>query len=568
MPGTNGNAAAYFVDRHRTGPAGAKAAFIEAGPGGRTITYRDLALQTDRMAALYERHGLRAEDRAAMLVLDLIEFPIIFWGSMKAGIVPIPLNTLLPAEVYNAILMDSRVRALFVSAELLPTVAPILAGNPYLQAVFVIDRGKAGAAASSSFLGGDNAKQRNGAKTLDFAAELAASEGRPTLTMSEDESAFWLYSSGSTGAPKGVRHVHGSLKFTADTYAREVLGIQEQDVVFSAAKMFFAYGLGNAVTFPMSVGATTVLLPEWPSTGSVLEVIEQARPTIFCAVPTLYAAMVAKFEGKAPKGIDRLRRCISAGEALPEEVGKRWKRIIGVDILDGVGSTELLHIFLSNRPEDVVYGTSGVAVPGYGLRLVNEQGNQVKPGEIGELLVSGASAADGYWNQRDKSRSTFEGNWTRTGDKYVLREDGRLVYCGRTDDMFKVSGIWVSPFEVEQTLVSHPSVLEAAVVAERDADGLEKPKAYVVLAPGASGEGIAEALKAHVQDKIGKWKYPRWVEVVRRTPEDHNRQNPALQTQGKSWRRGSAGRTGRETGSRPAGASLKPAAGLGAGAHP
>ena len=523
MPGINGNAAAYFVDRHRTGTVGAKVAFMEAGPGGRTITYRDLALQSDRMAALYERHGLRAEDRAAMLVLDLIEFPIVFWGSMKAGIVPIPLNTLLPMEVYNSILMDSRARALFVSAELLPTVAPALAGNPFLQAIFVIDRGKPGAAAASpSLLGqlsGDNARQRSGAKTLSFAAELAASERRPILTVSEDESAFWLYSSGSTGTPKGVRHVHGSLKFTADTYGRQVLGIEEQDVVFSAAKMFFAYGLGNAVTFPMSVGATTILLPERPTPNSVAAVIEQMRPTVFCAVPTLYAAMVASFEGKAPAGIDRLRRCISAGEALPEEVGKRWKQIVGVDLLDGVGSTELLHIFLSNRPGDVVYGTSGVAVPGYGLRLVDEHGNQVKAGEIGELLVDGASAADGYWNQREKSRSTFEGNWTRTGDKYVLREDGRLVYCGRTDDMFKVSGIWVSPFEVEQTLVSHPSVLEAAVVAERDADGLEKPKAYVVLKPGASGDGIAEALKAHVQDKIGKWKYPRWVEIVSKLPK-------------------------------------------------
>ncbi len=527
MPGTNGNAAAYFVDRHRAGPVAAKAAFIEAGPHGRMIAYRDLALQSDRMAALYERHGLRAEDRAAMLVLDQIEFPIVFWGSLKAGIVPIPLNTLLPAGLYNAILMDSRARALFVSAELLPTVEPILAGNPYLRAVFVIERGEHAkvSSSSSSFLGklsGDDGKQRNGAKTLSFAAELAASERRPILNMSEDESAFWLYSSGSTGTPKGVRHVHGSLKFTADTYGLQVLGIEEQDIVFSAAKMFFAYGLGNTMTFPMSVGATAVILPDRPTPDSVLAAIEQVRPTIFYAVPTLYAAMGAKFEGKSPAGIGRLRCCISAGEALPEEVGKRWKRIFGVDILDGVGSTELLHIFLSNRPGEVVYGTSGVAVPGYELRLVGERGNQVKAGEIGELLVNGASAAEGYWNQRDKSRSTFEGNWTRTGDKYVLREDGRLVFCGRTDDMFKVSGMWVSPFEIEQALASHPSVLEAAVIAQRDADGLEKPKAYVVLKPGASADGIAEALKVHVQDKIGKWKYPRWIEVAAELPKTAN----------------------------------------------
>ena len=350
------------------------------------------------------------------------------------------------------------------------------------------------------------------------------------LAASPDECAFWLYSSGSTGVPKGVQHVHGSLKFTADTYGRHVLGIQEQDIVFSAAKMFFAYGLGNAITFPMSVGATTVLLPDRPTPGSIAAVIEQTRPTVFCGVPTLYAAMVAKFEGTSPKGIDRLRRCISAGEALPEDVGKRWKQTFGVDILDGVGSTELLHIFLSNRPEAVVYGTSGVAVPGYELRLVDEQGNQVKAGEIGELLVKGASAADGYWNQRDKSRTTFEGEWTRTGDKYELREDGRLVYCGRTDDMFKVSGIWVAPFEVEQALVSHPSVLEAAVVAERDADGLEKPKAYVVLKPGASSEGIAEVSQG---PRTGQ---DRQVEISaldrgrRRIAKNGNRQNPAVQT--------------------------------------
>ena len=276
---------------------------------------------------------------------------------------------------------------------------------------------------------------------------------------------------------------------------------------------------GGLAGQPLSVGATTWLLPDRPTPDSVAAVIAQARPTIFYGVPTLYAAMVAKFENAPPKGIDRLRSCVSAGEALPEEVGKKWERIFGAGILDGVGSTELLHIFLSNRPGDIVYGTSGVAVPGYELRLVDESGNQVGAGEVGELLVNGLSAADGYWNQREKSRSTFEGNWTRTGDKYTLRQAGRLEYCGRTDDMFKVSGIWLAPFEVEQALVSHPSVLEAAVVAERDADGLEKPKAFVVLKPGVSADGIGETLKLVVQEKIGKWKYPRWVEVVNELPK-------------------------------------------------
>ncbi len=518
MTGANGNAADYFVERHRAGPAAAKPAYIESGAGGRTLTYKDLAEQSDRMAALYERHGLRPEDRAAMLVLDQIEFPVIFWGSLKAGIVPIPLNTLLSAELYKAILMDSKARALFISSELLPAVEPVLAGNPYLQAVFVIEQpDKRNGQPLLARLFGNTAK-KNG-RTFSFAAELAASERRPILKAGPDECAFWLYSSGSTGAPKGVRHVHSNLKYTADTYGRQVLGIEPDDIVFSTAKMFFAYGLGNAMTFPLSAGATVILLKGRPTPDSIGAVLREARPTVFCCVPTLYAAIVAALAGKRPEGTERLRRCISAGEALPAGVGVRWTQIFGVDILDGVGSTELLHIFLSNRAGDVVYGTSGVVVPGYQLRLVNERGEPVKAGEIGELLVNGPSAADGYWNQREKSRSTFEGQWTRTGDKYELREDGRLVYCGRTDDMFKVSGIWVAPFEIEQALVSHPAVLEAAVVAARDADGLEKPKAYVVLKKGASSEGIAEALKEHVKEKIGKWKYPRWVEVMDDLPK-------------------------------------------------
>ncbi len=499
MTDANGNAALYFVDRHLTEGRGDKTAFVEGADGGRALTYGALAADSDRMAALYARHGIGREDRAAMILLDTAAFPVIFWGSLKAGVVPVPINTLLAADVFLAIVRDSRAKVLFVSGALLATIEPILKDAPDLRAVFVVD-GAPGA-------------------HLSFEQELAQSAPQPAVEASPDETAFWLYSSGSTGRPKGVRHVHGSLKATSDTYGAQVLGIREDDVVFSAAKLFFAYGLGNAMTFPMSVGATTVLLAGRPTPDSVFDVMARTQPTIFYGVPTLYAAMVAQMAESKPAGFDNLRQGVSAGEALPSDVGQRWTEITGTDILDGVGSTEMLHIFLSNAPGDVVYGTSGVAVPGYHLRLVDERGRDVAAGEIGELLVNGPSAADGYWNQRDKSRSTFEGHWTRTGDKYERRADDRLVYCGRTDDMFKVSGIWVAPFEVEQALVTHPDVLEAAVVPAHDESGLEKPKAFVVLKNGAAGGAIAEALREHVKERVGKWKYPRWIEIVDDLPK-------------------------------------------------
>ena len=374
----------------------------------------------------------------------------------------------------------------------------VLQNLPDLKAVFVVGDGK---------------------DHLHFDTELEGCDSRDAIDVVADESAFWLYSSGSTGQPKGVRHVHGNLKFTADTYGDQVLGIRSDDVVYSAAKFFFAYGLGNAMTFPMSVGATTILLSGRPTPEAVLDILNKHNPTVFCGVPTLYAALVAHIEGGQGKiGCD-LRVCISAGEALPEEVGRNWQELAGAAILDGVGSTEMLHIFLSNRPGDVVYGTSGVAVPGYEIRLVDEQDAEVAFGEVGELLVKGGSSAADYWNQREKSQSTFQGFWTRTGDKYEKSEDGRLVYCGRTDDMFKVSGIWVSPFEVEQALSAHRSVLEAAVVPARDSDDLEKPKAFVVLKEGAADEAIETVLKDHVKERIGKWKYPRWIEIVDDLPK-------------------------------------------------
>ncbi|PWE34378.1 benzoate-CoA ligase family protein [Maritimibacter sp. 55A14] len=500
MTHANENAALYFVDRHVDEGRAEKPAFIEGIGAARSLSYGALSDLSGRMAALYARHDIRREDRVAMLVLDQIEFPVIFWGSLKAGVVPVALNTLLSTQVYDTILRDSRARALIVSHDLLPVVEPLLADSPYLDAVFVI--------------GGETPEGCH-----DFTAELERSETAPPVGVSGAECAFWLYSSGSTGQPKGVRHVHASLRATSDTYGAQVLGVAEEDRVFSAAKMFFAYGLGNAMTFPMAVGATTLLLAGRPTPDAVLDIINRLKPTIFGGVPTLYAATLEHIDSGKGRIDAPLRRCISAGEALPEFIGTSWKKRTGCDILDGVGSTEMLHIFLSNRADDVVYGTSGVAVPGYELRLVDEHGQEVGTGEVGELLVQGDSAAQDYWNQREKSRDTYEGRWTRTGDKYERTAEGRYVYCGRTDDMFKVSGIWVSPFEVEQALTSHPAVLEAAVVAAQDEDGLQKPKAFVVLKSGADRDGLEEALKEVVKDRIGKWKYPRWIEIVEELPK-------------------------------------------------
>jgi 4-hydroxybenzoate-CoA ligase len=301
---------------------------------------------------------------------------------------------------------------------------------------------------------------------------------------------------------------------TAKLFGQGVLGITENDVVHSAAKLFFAYGLGNAMTFPMSVGATAALWPYRPSPEAVFEMMRKHRPTIFYGVPSLYTALLAHDDISPGAGSDRLRICVSAGEALPAHIGERWRQVVGVDVLDGLGSTELLQTFLSNRPDDIRYGSTGKPVPGYEARIVDDKSHDLADEEIGELIIRGPSAGEGYWNQRTKSRRTFAGEWTYTGDKYRRDRDGYYYYCGRTDDMFKVSGMWVSPFDVEAALVSHEAVLEAAVIGKEDADGLVKPKAFIVLKTGyVADERLLETLKLYVKEHAGPWKYPRWIDV-------------------------------------------------------
>ncbi len=485
------NAASHFIDGNVKAGRADKTAIIDDDGA---YSYGELAARVNRAGNVLTSLGLNPEARVAMIMNDSIEFPAVFWGAVKAGLVPVPINTLLASEHHGYILDDCRAQVLLVSAALYPMVAPILGGQRHLRQVVVVGSG------------------------IDEHEPLhkLAAKASATLAPAEryaDDVAFWLYSSGSTGNPKGVKHLHGSLAYTAETYGRQVLGIRGDDVVYSAAKLFFAYGLGNGMTFPLSIGATAVLTAGRPTPALVMSLLQRDQVTIYFGVPTLYAAVLGDKESSSALGSSRLRLCVSAGEALPEDIGRRWQERFGVPVIDGVGSTEMLHIFLSNRTDDVHYGKSGVAVPGYAVALVDEDGGEVAPGEIGEMRVKGGSSAEGYWNQRDKTVRTFVGEWTCTGDKYYLDDEGYYRFCGRTDDMFKSGGNWVSPFDVEAALITHPQVLEAAVVGNADEHGNIKPKAFVVLCDGCDPSGaFAEELKEYVKGRIELWKYPRWVE--------------------------------------------------------
>jgi 4-hydroxybenzoate-CoA ligase len=488
------NAAVDFLGSNIDAGRASKLAYVDPA---RTLTYGELQDYAARVGPMLARFGVERENRVALALLDTVDFPVIFWGTIHAGVIPVLFNTRLTVAQYRYLLEDSRAKAIFVSPVILPDVLEAAQGVCTLKKIIVV--------------GGGQQEQVRFDHLLE--AETPAS---PAATCA-DEVAYWVYSSGTTGNPKGVMHVHSTPRLVSQLIGEGLLDLRDSDVSFSAAKMFFSYGLSNSIFCPMGAGATTVLYPERPTPRTVFEMLHSYQPSVFYAVPTLYASVLGDLSCTPRSGSQGLRLCFSAGEPLPAELGVAWRDRFGLDIINGVGSTEMGHLYLTNRPGRVEYGTAGVPVDGFEVRLVDEHGHDTADGEIGELLVRGPTAAAGYWNQRTKSLQTFLGEWTRTGDKYLRREDGVYVYCGRIDDMFKVSGIWVSPHEVEAALVAHPRVLEAAVIAAEDHEGLVKPKAFVVLKDRGGdlpGRALYEELKVHVKLSIGPWKYPRWIEFV------------------------------------------------------
>ncbi|MFC7433768.1 benzoate-CoA ligase family protein [Hydrogenophaga bisanensis] len=482
------------LNAHRSG----KTALIdEAG----TLTYGQLADRVQRCSAALKALGLQREERVLLLMHDSSDWVVSFLGALHAGVVPVCVNTLLTAKDYAYMLADSRARAALVSGALLPALQEALASGGHSLRQIIVSRAQVALPDGACDLG----------ELLD-----AQAPGDGTDTHA-DEPAFWLYSSGSTGNPKGTVHTQANLYWTAELYGKGVLGLREDDVVFSAAKLFFAYGLGNGLSFPLSVGASVVLMAERPTPQATFKRMVDHQPTVFYGAPTGYGGMLASPDLPARSQV-RLRLCSSAGEALPRDIGERWTAHFGCEIIDGIGSTEMLHIFLSNRPGDVRYGTTGKPVPGYEVQLRDEDGSVITGhNQIGDLYIQGPSAALMYWNNRAKSRDTFQGLWTKSGDKYVRDPDGYYTYAGRNDDMLKVSGIYVSPFEVEATLVQHPAVLEAAVIGKNDDEGLTKTKAFVVL---KNGWNATEAeLQAFVKERLAPYKYPRFIEFVSELPK-------------------------------------------------
>lgn len=507
------NVTTAFVDHNLEAGRG-DAVAIHAGD--RRISYGELAAQINRAGNALRGLGVRPEERVFMLLLDSPEFVYVFWGAMRAGAVPVPTNTALRPHDYAYMLRDSRARTLVVSADLVPVVGPVLEQAPDLRHVVVAGRMAAGAAAAGPPAAAHAGGHAPAWHALDDLLSASSDRLAPAPTH-RDEPAFWLWSSGSTGAPKGTVHLHHDMLWCAELYGRRVLGIGPGDVCLSVAKLYFAYGLGNAGYFPMRAGASAVLHPGRFDPAAYFGLIERYRPTLFFGVPTAYAAMLA---ARGHESLGAVRRCVSAGEPLPAAIFTRWRERFGVEILDGIGSTEACHIYISNRPGRARPGSSGEVVPGYEVRIVDEGDRDLPDGAIGDLLVNGESVAAYYWNKHAQSRRAFAGEWFRSGDKYHRDGDGYYWYCGRTDDMLKVGGQWVSPAEVEATLMEHPAVLECGVVGCADADELVKPYAFVVLkTDSAASDALGREIQAFVRDKIAAFKYPRWLEFVPELPK-------------------------------------------------
>lgn len=488
------NAADYFVDRNiREGRADKVAVICE----DRKLTYEQIRIGMNQVGNALAASGLRMEDRVALLLLDTEIYPQAFFGAIKMGAVPICLNTLMRPKDYTYYLNDSRARVLMVDASLLELIHSIRKGLRFLEKVVVVN-GSAGA------------------KDVTFEEFIAGQPWEMTAAPTNpDDTCFWLYSSGSTGQPKGTVHLQHDMVYAAETYGKQVLKVQENDVCFSAAKLFFAYGLGNGLYFPFSVGATAVYMPEWPSPRQVFTTIARYQPTIFYGVPTLFGAMLTE-----SGDLGRARICVSAGEALPPDILNRWHERFGVPILDGIGSTEVCHIFISNYPDAIRPGSTGKLVPGYEARIVDDDFNEVPDGQIGTLLIKGDSIAACYWNKHDKTKKTMMGEWINTDDKFYRDEDGYFFYVGRSNDMLKVGGIWVSPIEVETCLMESASVKECAVVGWPDTGKMIKPKAFIVLHDGISGsEKLEKELKDYVKTALAHYKYPRWIEFVDELPK-------------------------------------------------
>ncbi len=498
------NFAQHLLDRNRHHRD--KAAYIDDHG---SLSYSQLDERIRRLAAALLASGIRREERVLLLMHDCNDWPVAFLGAMYAGIVPVAVNTLASADDYAYMLRHSRAQAVLVSAALLPVLGAAMAQGGHEVGLTIVSHPDAPPVAGAAI-------------ALDELLSRHAPLAQAAATGADDPG-FWLYSSGSTGKPKGTLHSQANPYWTAELYGSAVLGLRDDDVCFSAAKLFFAYGLGNALTFPLSAGATTVLMAERPTPAAVFTRWQGlgaqqrgVKPTIFFGAPTGFAGMLAAPDLPARERVG-LRMASSAGEALPAELGERFTRHFGVEIIDGIGSTEMLHIYLSNLPGKVRYGTTGWPVPGYTIELRGDDGQQVVDGETGDLFVQGPSAALMYWGNREKSRDTFQGSWTRSGDKYIRNADGTYTYSGRSDDMLKVSGIYVSPFEVEATLVQHPAVLEAAVIGVPDSDGLTRTKAFVVLKSGARADEAE--LKAFVKERLAPHKYPRLIEFVAELPK-------------------------------------------------